>query len=76
MNSLTHSIVQQLLDNLSERQRKVIEYRYGLLDNEKMTLEQVAIKLYITRERARIEEAKALRKMRRMIYEQCLDQIQ
>ncbi len=52
------------LDVLTERERQVLEYRFGLLDGEEQTLEEVSRHFDITRERVRQIEAKALRKLR------------
>ena len=68
MTSVSHAIVQQLLPYLTERQRKIIELRFGLLDDRIRTLEQVGRELHITRERVRQEQEKALRTMKRMFY--------
>ena len=51
------------LGTLTERERKVIELRFGLKDGVPMTLEQVGKKLGVTRERIRQIEAKAIRKL-------------
>ncbi|WP_405343392.1 RNA polymerase sigma factor RpoD [Ruminococcus sp.] len=53
------------LNSLTERERKVIELRFGLKDGIPMTLEQVGKKLGVTRERIRQIEAKAIRKLSR-----------
>ncbi|MGC8838101.1 MAG: sigma-70 family RNA polymerase sigma factor [Anaerolineae bacterium] len=56
--------VQGVLEELSERERKVLEMRFGLLDGQAYTLEEVGNALGVTRERIRQIEAKALRKLR------------
>ena len=56
--------VMKTLDILTERERQVLEYRFGLIDGEEQTLEEVSKKYNITRERVRQIEAKALRKLR------------
>ncbi len=56
--------VNKILDNLTVRERTIIEYRFGLIDGKCRTLEEVANEFYITRERVRQIEAKALRKLR------------
>jgi RNA polymerase primary sigma factor len=53
-----------VLASLSERERKVLELRFGLGDGYSRTLEEVGRQFKVTRERIRQIEAKALRKMR------------
>jgi RNA polymerase primary sigma factor len=53
-----------VLCSLSERERKVLELRFGLGDGYSRTLEEVGKQFKVTRERIRQIEAKALRKMR------------
>jgi RNA polymerase primary sigma factor len=52
------------LDHLSERERRIIDLRYGLVDGNRRTLEEVGRALGMTRERARQIEAEALRRLR------------
>jgi RNA polymerase primary sigma factor len=52
------------LSDLSERERRIIQLRYGLEDNIPRTLEEVGKVFSVTRERIRQIEAKALRKLR------------
>lgn len=52
------------LESLTERERKVIELRFGLADGRERTLEEVGSAFNVTRERIRQIEAKALRKLR------------
>ena len=59
--------LQEILTSLSDRERKVLEMRFGLADGQGRTLEEVGNELGITRERARQIEAKALRKLRHPI---------
>ena len=54
----------EVLNGLSERERKILEMRYGLLDGYARTLEEVGRQYNVTRERIRQIEAKALRKLR------------
>jgi len=54
----------RVLHTLSERERKVLELRFGLLDGHCRTLEEVGKQFNVTRERIRQIEAKALRKLR------------
>jgi RNA polymerase sigma factor RpoD-like protein len=56
--------VRKVLLNLSERERKIVELRYGLVDGKQRTLEEVAQEFRITRERIRQIETKILRKLR------------
>jgi RNA polymerase primary sigma factor len=56
--------VQHALESLSEREREVLELRFGLRDGKEHTLEEVSHYFNVTRERVRQIEAKALRKMR------------
>ncbi len=56
--------VDQALAELSERERRVVELRFGLRDGQARTLEGVAEQFGVTRERIRQIEAKALRKLR------------
>lgn len=56
--------VQNALSVLTERERQVLEMRFGLLDGKDYTLEEVGKYFNVTRERIRQIEAKALRKMR------------
>jgi RNA polymerase primary sigma factor len=53
-----------VLSELSERERTVLELRFGLKDGYERTLEEVGRKLNVTRERVRQIEAKALKKLR------------
>lgn len=52
------------LDQLTERERRVLELRYGLTDGQPRTLEEVGRAFGVTRERVRQIEVKALRKLR------------
>ncbi len=56
--------VQHALAALSERERQVLELRFGLIDGKDHTLEEVSRYFNVTRERIRQIEAKALRKLR------------
>jgi RNA polymerase primary sigma factor len=56
--------VEEILEELSERERKVLEMRFGLIDGRNRTLEEVGNEFGVTRERIRQIEAKALRKLR------------
>jgi len=56
--------IKDVLDTLTERERQVLEQRFGLVDGYSRTLEEVGRQFKVTRERIRQIEAKALRKMR------------
>lgn len=62
-NSLRDKIA-DVLDTINERERAVIEQRFGLKDGNPRTLEEVGRQFNVTRERIRQIEAKALRKLR------------
>ncbi len=65
---VSHSIltdqIMEILDTLSEKERKILEMRHGLLDGTYHTLEEVGKEFGVTRERIRQIEAKALEKIR------------
>jgi RNA polymerase primary sigma factor len=56
--------IHSILGALNQREREVLEMRFGLLDGEDHTLEEVGRYFGVTRERIRQIEAKALRKLR------------
>ncbi|WP_420841954.1 sigma-70 family RNA polymerase sigma factor [Haloactinopolyspora alba] len=57
--------VEQVLDGLSERERRVVRLRYGLDDGRARTLEEVGQEFGVTRERVRQIEHRTLTKLRR-----------
>lgn len=59
-----HLFLEQCLEQLNPREREVIFMRYGLQNNESMTLLEVGQKLHITKERVRQLEQRAMEKMR------------
>ncbi|HEX6776573.1 MAG TPA: sigma-70 family RNA polymerase sigma factor [Ktedonobacterales bacterium] len=56
--------VRRVLNNLTLRERQVIELRFGLADDHDHTLEEVGRRLKVTRERVRQIEERAIRKLR------------
>ncbi len=60
---LRHDLA-EALQHLSERERCIIDLRYGLADGQRRTLEEVGRALGMTRERARQIEVEALRRLR------------
>jgi RNA polymerase primary sigma factor len=62
--NLLKSKLGEVLRGLSERERRILELRYGLNDGFPRTLEEVGHQYEVTRERIRQIEAKALRKLR------------
>ena len=62
--SLMKEKLGEVMSGLTERERKVLELRFGLGDGYARTLEEVGKQYKVTRERIRQIEAKALRKMR------------
>ena len=63
-NQLLREQVRNVLGHLSDRERQVLEMRFGLKDGKDHTLEEVGKEFGVTRERIRQIEAKALRKLR------------
>ena len=62
--SMLQEQLTQVLDGLAERERKVIELRFGLEDGHPRTLEEVGREFGVTRERIRQIESKTLAKLR------------
>ncbi len=60
--------IDRVLDELNEREKRVIQLRFGLKDGHPRTLEEVGKVFSVTRERIRQIEAKALRKLRHPQY--------
>lgn len=62
--SMLKEQLNQVLSTLSDREKKVLELRFGLNDGTPRTLEEVGKEFEVTRERIRQIEAKALRKLK------------
>ena len=56
--------LRDILNTLTDRERQVVDFRFGLTDGYSRTLEEVGRLFNVTRERIRQIEAKALRKLR------------
>ncbi|MFC1935781.1 sigma-70 family RNA polymerase sigma factor, partial [Chloroflexota bacterium] len=56
--------IDETLDSLNEREKRILQLRFGLEDGRSRTLEEVGQEFGVTRERIRQIEAKALRKLR------------
>ncbi len=72
LDNASHQILREQIDGvlarLPERERKIIQLRYGLNDGRYRTLEEVGKEFGITRERIRQIESKVLRKLRHPSY--------
>ena len=62
--ALLHEAVSEALDELTERERRVVCLRFGLEDGQARTLEEVGKEFGVTRERIRQIESKTLAKLR------------
>lgn len=67
-NHLLREQLHDVLSRLNERERRVLQLRFGLEDGHNWTLEEVGRELNVTRERIRQIEVKALRKLRSSRY--------
>lgn len=63
-DSMLREQLNQVLDGLADRERKVIKFRFGLEDGHPRTLEEVGREFGVTRERIRQIESKTLAKLR------------
>ena len=63
-DSMLREQLEQVLDGLADRERKVIKFRFGLEDGHPRTLEEVGREFGVTRERIRQIESKTLAKLR------------
>jgi RNA polymerase primary sigma factor len=64
LQSMLKDEIQGVLDTLDDRERKILELRFGIHDGTTRTLEEVGTEFNVTRERVRQIESKALRKLR------------
>jgi RNA polymerase primary sigma factor len=63
-NKMLRAQLEEILSTLPLREVRILQLRYGLLDGETYTLEEVGRKLGVTRERVRQIEAQALSRLR------------
>ena len=63
-NQILKQSLYEAMQDLTDREARVLTLRYGLIDGRPKTLEQVGKEFHVTRERIRQIEAKALRKLR------------
>jgi RNA polymerase nonessential primary-like sigma factor len=66
-NSEVESLIREWMAQLTDKQRLVIQYRYGIDDVEVLTLEDLASQMGLTRERVRQIQIEALAQLRRLI---------
>lgn len=64
LQSMLKDEIGSVLNTLDERERKILELRFGIADGTTRTLEEVGSEFNVTRERVRQIESKALRKLR------------
>jgi RNA polymerase primary sigma factor len=64
LQSMLKDEISNVLQTLDERERKILELRFGIVDGTTRTLEEVGSEFNVTRERVRQIESKALRKLR------------
>ena len=74
VNERQHELIMSILDQLDEREREIIIYRFGLEhENEPQTLEQVGFHFGVTKERIRQLESRALKKLKKIAQQEKLD---
>src|SRR5207247_158280 len=74
-DKLTRDRLQSALENLSYRERRIIELRWGLGDEQPRTLDEVGRLFGLTRERTRQVEDNALRKLASLAETQALREV-
>ncbi|MFI5284556.1 MAG: sigma-70 family RNA polymerase sigma factor, partial [Candidatus Dormibacterales bacterium] len=65
--AMLRSDIEDVLDTLTPRERRVLQLRFGLIDGHQRTLEEVGKRFGVTRERIRQIESRALHKLRHPI---------
>jgi len=63
-STMLRAEVEDIINTLTPRERRIVQLRFGLTDGHERTLEEVGRRLSLTRDRIRQIEAKALRKLR------------
>ena len=71
----TNVLVEQALEILSDKEKQVIQLRFGLKDGREMNLKEIGDQFGITQERVRQIEAKALSKLKKSYKTQTLKQL-
>ena len=66
LNLIRREQIDEVLDRLTGREKEVLRMRFGLDDGYARTLEEVGVRLHVTRERVRQIELRALKKLRHM----------
>jgi RNA polymerase primary sigma factor len=64
MQNILREHLEDVLDRLPPREVRILQLRYGLLDGQVLTLNEVGRRMGVTRERVRQIEAQALRRLR------------
>jgi RNA polymerase primary sigma factor len=64
------TMIHRLLDQIDEREARILRMRYGLDDTEPMTLKDIGEKVGLTRERVRQIENEALRRLNQLVSEE------
>ena len=59
--------LRRMVASLPERERAVLELRYGLAGREPMTLDEIGLEFGVTRERIRQVESRAVRRLHRLV---------
>ena len=65
-NSARRDQVDRLLENLNDREQRIVSLRFGLVDGNTHTLEEIGTELGLTRERIRQIESNALTRLRQL----------
>ena len=68
-------LLDELLQELPEREEKILRMRYGLDDGKPKTLEEVGRECHVTRERSRQIEPKAIRRLQNMSARRGMDEM-